>query len=274
VTATLLGGLVGLGALALVALQRARPRLTIGAQLTAVLVLGAVVGLVLAPLVAVVSALAALGTVLADRSRKQRRAEVAAQRAWPTVLEELTTRLVGFGDPLPQALFAAAWPLPPELRHALARAERLWQVSGDLPSAIDAVLDMIGPASRETLVTLARLAHLPSAEAAEVVAALAGRHREEAALAIDLHARLAGARLARSFVVGVPALLLAVGVVIGGGPAPYLSRLGATTLTIAVLIIAACWAWADHYLEKLLAAPRPSRFLTHLVRRLAREEHP
>jgi Flp pilus assembly protein TadB len=268
----LLVGLVVVGTALLLMLNKEQAGRHVLAQLTAVLVLGTIVALVLAPSVAVISALATLATVLTDRSRKERRVEAAAQRAWPTVLEELSTRLVGFGDPLPQALFASAWPLPLPLRRALARVERLWQVSGDLPSAMAAVLDTIGPASRETLLTLARLAHLSSAEAAEVVAALASRHREEAALAIDLNARLAGARLARSFVVGVPALLLAVGVVIGGGPAPYLSRLGATVLAIAILIIAACWAWADHYLEKLLVAPRPSRLLASVIRRVAHQE--
>lgn len=269
-TIALVIGVLGAALVTIVLLTRQQTTHSFASALTGVLAVAAIIALVLAPWVAVSAALATLATVVVDRTRTTRRVESEAQRAWPAVLDEISTRLVGFGDPLPDALFASTWALPRPLQHALSRAERLWRVSGDLQTAMQGVLDDVGPASRDTLRTLARLAHRSSQEAADVVATLAARHREEAALATDLRARLAGARLARSFVVAVPGLLLAVGVVIGGGPAPYLTTFGATVLTIAILIVAGCWAWADHYLEQLLTTGHRRHLATHALLQLAR----
>ena len=69
------------------------------------------------------------------------------------------------------------------------------------------------------------------------------RHRR------DAHARQAGARFARRFVLAVPLGMAMVGLTIGEGRAAYATTTGQVATGVAVALLAACWIWSGRYLE-------------------------
>ncbi|WP_298208089.1 hypothetical protein [Ferrimicrobium sp.] len=208
--------------------------------------------LIISPVIGLVSGLTALIIVIVDTSHTTEKLAFSLSGAWALVLDETGTRIASLGDPLPVAFFAAAHSLPGQLTQYVDEGAKIYQLTGDFKGALGPLSTQLPVgSSAETLRVLATLATFPTAETQTALGVLAERHREDHNLTLELQAKLSGAKLARAFVVAVPAFLLLIGIIIGGGTAAYLTRLGLTMGTIALVIITLCWIWADRYLKPL-----------------------
>jgi hypothetical protein len=223
-----------------------------GVQIVPLLLTISVIALVLSPAIGLIAGGAALVLVVVDSSRKGETLNFALSNAWSMVLDETATRISSLGDPLPIAFFAAAASLPKSLENLVDAGAKNYQLTGDFQAALAPLIARLGPGpSTETLRMLASLTSVSTSEAQATLGVLSERHREDHNLTMELQAKLSGAKLARAFVVAVPLFLMAIGVIIGGGIAPYLTRLGLSMSTIALTIITLCWLWADRYLAPL-----------------------
>lgn len=223
-----------------------------GLQIVPVLLTLSVIAVLISPIIGVIAGAAALVIVVVDSSRKTERLNFVLSGSWSMVLDETATRISSLGDPLPIAFFAAAVSLPNSLLILVDQGAKNYQLTGDFQAALNPLISRLGPgASTDTLRMLASLANVSTSEAQTTLGVLSERHRQDHDLTMELQAKLSGAKLARAFVVGVPLFLAAIGVIIGGGITPYLTRLGLSMSSIAITIITLCWLWADRYLSPL-----------------------
>jgi tight adherence protein B len=193
----------------------------------------------------VVMALAAAGWPVAAWRNRRRALQVAAQEAWPHIIEEIRLLTSSVGRSVPQALFEAGQRAPVQLRPAFEAAQREWMLSTDF--------------ERTTAVLKARLAD-PTADAAcetllvahEVGGADLDRRLEALARdrvvdvqgRKDAQAKQAGVRFARRFVLLVPCGMALAGMSIGTGRAAYQTPLGQVLVVLGILAVVLCWVWA------------------------------
>ncbi|MGC9154906.1 MAG: hypothetical protein ACP5HZ_04590 [Ferrimicrobium sp.] len=262
-----------IGAVVAELLRNRRPRVSGGLRLQQaipVLLMVSVIALVLSPIIGLLAGLAALTIVIVDTSHSSDKLAFALSGAWALVLDETATRISSLGDPLPSAFFEAAHTLPGNLVDYVDEGAKIYQLTGDFQGALGPLSARLPfGSSTETLKILASLTSLSTAEAQTALGVLAERHREDHNLTLELQAKLSGAKLARAFVVAVPLFLLLIGIIIGGGVAAYLTPLGLTMGTIALIIITLCWLWADHYLTPLERSRTSTRRQSHLFWLLA-----
>jgi tight adherence protein B len=199
---------------------------------------------------AAVAALAAMSApVLSSRSRRRRRM-VAAQEAWPRLIEEVRVLTGSAGMSIPQALFHAGRRVPAELRGAFDAAQREWHLTTRFDRALAALkaglADPTADAACETLLVAhevggidldRRLIDLADDRLADVQ----GRK--------DARARQAGARFARVFVLVAPSGMALVGLGIGDGRAAYGTATGQVLVLAAIVVTLACWAWAGQIMR-------------------------
>lgn len=177
-----------------------------------------------------------------------RRRHIAAREAtrdcWPRLIEELRVLVGSAGRSIPQALIEVGTRGPKELQPAFAAAQREWALTTDFASMIAVLKERLGDpcadATCETLLTAyevggpvdSRLAELADDRRADL------RERREA------DARQSGARLARWFVIIVPAGMAFAGWNLGEGSDSFSSAAGQIAGSAAVALIAICWWWA------------------------------
>lgn len=219
---------------------------------------GMVVGFVLfgGPLAALALGAGAAATPLASyRVRRQQR-RVAAQEAWPRLIEEIRLRTASLGRSVPQALFEAGRGAPEPLRPAFAAAQREWLLTTDFGRTV-AVLkaglaDPTADAACETLL----VAHeVGGADLDRRLRALAEDRTIDVQGRKDARSRQAGVRFARRFVLLVPLGMAMVGLTVGTGRAAYATPWGQMMVLLGILAVVACWAWAG----RLMRLPEEER---------------
>lgn len=194
------------------------------------------------------------GAVWRRRRAARRR---AASEAWPRLIEELRVLTGPAGRPIPQALLEVGLRGPTEVRPAFVAAQREWAMSTDV-SRMMAVLkrelaDPVADATCETLL----IAVLAGGDVDDRLAALAEDRRSDERERKEAHAKQAGARLARGFVVIVPAGMALAGLNVGDGSNAYRTPQGQVLVAGAVALVAACWWWAT----RIMRIPEARRVL-------------
>jgi len=205
----------------------------------------------LPPLALVASIGAVAAAVLGLRARGDQD-DLAALAAWHRWLAETSPRVGALGEPLSHALWSSLREPPRILVGPIGAARGLWEVTADLPSALEMLesraVDGVTPALCRAL---AGLDTLGVSEVRRSLEALTAELAGELTVAADLDARLAGARLARTLVLLVPLALAGVGVLLAG-PDAFAER----AATVSALVLLACWLWASHLLRPVGARPR------------------
>lgn len=189
------------------------------------------------------------------RQREQRRR--AARDAWPQLIEEVRVLTGSGGRSIPQALLDVGLRGPDEMRPAFRAAQREWALTTDFERTV-AVLktrlaDATADAACETLLVAADV----GGDVDRRLRALAEDRRQDLLGRKEARARQAGARLARLFVVVVPAGMAVAGLNVGDGAAAYRSSQGQMLVVIGVALVVACWAWAS----RVMRLPEPDRVL-------------
>lgn len=228
------------------------PLRTFAAAMTALFLGGALVGVTLfagpVPAILVGVAFAALPPA-AYRNRRRRLAE-EARDAWPRLIEEIRIATGSMGRSIPQALIEVGGTAPEPMRPAFAAAAREWRMSTDFRRMIDVLKRTLADPTADAACETLLVAH--EVGGADLERRL--RHLAEDRL-IDLHgrrdaaAKQAGVRFARRFVIVVPIGMALAGMSIGTGRAAYETPVGQAAVVAGLVSVAACWAWAGHYLR-------------------------
>lgn len=198
------------------------------------------------PLPAAILGLFAACAPLASYRRRRLLLRQKAQESWPRMIEEIRILTGSVGRSIPQALFEVGRGGPEELRPAFAAAQREWLLSTDFARTL-AVLKarLADPTVDATCETLLIAHELGGSDLDHRLTALAEDRRLDSRERKDAHAKQAGARLARWFVLIVPMGMAGVGLTIGRGREAYATPLGQILVVVALGMIVACWIWAS-----------------------------
>ncbi|MFM7062108.1 MAG: type II secretion system F family protein [Actinomycetes bacterium] len=204
------------------------------------------------------AAVAAAGMPVWARKVVAERQRAAGQAAWPRMIEELRVLTGSVGRSVPQALFEVGQRAPSMLRPAFDMAQREWSLTGNFAEVVRLLKrELREPTADATLETLL-VAHEVGGDLDRRLADLAADRRRDLGERQAARAAMAGARLARAFVVVVPAGMLLAGLGVGRGAAAYRTSEGALLVGVAVGMVAVCWWWAG----SLMRVPPERRVLT------------
>lgn len=191
---------------------------------------------------------AGLPVELARQRRRSRR--LAAQEAWPKLIDEIRLLTGSVGRSIPQALFEAGQSAPVELRAAFEAAHREWLISTDFTRTVAVLEDQLGDASADTTCETLLIAHeLGGANLDRRLADLAADRRTDLHYRKDARARQAGVRFARRFVLIVPLGMALAGMSVGDGRDAYATAGGQLAAVAALLMVGGCWVWAGRLMR-------------------------
>lgn len=214
----------------------------IAAGLTASLVLSA-------PLPALLLGLAA-GTVPSALGRRRRaRRRRIARDAWPNLIEELRVLTGAAGRSIPHALIEVGLRGPIELRPAFLAAQREWNLTTDFPRTVAVLKDQLEDPTADLACETLLLAAEIGGDLDGRLAALAADRREDLRDRKEAEAKQSGARLARSFVILVPAGMALAGMNVGDGRKAYGSPSGQLLVAAGLAVVLGCWWWAGRIMS-------------------------
>lgn len=215
---------------------------------------GGVVGLLVVVLLGSgpLAVLGAAGAAVLPASlwrRRARRLEKTTASMWPRLLEELRVRTGGLGRPIPQALVEVGLNGPAELRPAFAAAGREWSLTTDFARTVRVLKDRLDDPTTDAVCETLVVAHEVGGDIDARLAALAEDRRRDQRFRQEAEARQAGARVARWFVIVVPAGMGFAGLQLGDGTGSFDSAPAQAAAIAAVAMIAGCWWWAGRMMH-------------------------
>jgi tight adherence protein B len=188
---------------------------------------------------------------------RRRAARRAARDHWPQLVDELRVLTSSAGRPLPQALIEAGLHGPEELRPAFVAARREWALTTDFERTVVVLADRLADATADATLATLLVAHEVGGDVDPHLRALAEDRRADLRDRREATSRQAGARLARLFVIVVPAGMAFAGLSVGDGAAAYRSAWGQVAVVGAMALVAACWWWAG----RIMRLPEDERVL-------------
>lgn len=187
--------------------------------------------------------------------RRREAARRAARESWPRLIEELRVLTGSAGRSIPQALIDVGLNGPAELRPAFRAAQREWALTTDFARTVavlkERLADPTADAACETLLIAAEV----GGDIDRRLAALAEDRRQDLLGRKEAAAKQAGVRLARWFVVLVPAGMAFAGLSVGEGRDAYRTPQGQLLVAAGVAMVVACWIWAS----RVMRLPEPDR---------------
>jgi len=204
------------------------------------------------------AAVGAAWVPVAVRRAAADRRRAAGQAAWPQMIEELRILTGSVGRSVPQALFEVGQRAPEVLRPAFATAQREWSLTGDFPGVVTLLKQELAEPTADAALETLLVAHEVGGDLDRRLADLAEDRRRDLMERRAARSAMAGARLARTFVVVVPAGMLLAGLSVGQGAAAYRTPSGALLVGVAAGMVAVCWWWAG----SLMRVPAERRVLT------------
>ena len=173
------------------------------------------------------------------------------------MIEEIRVLVGSGGRSIPQALIDVGLRGPDELQPAFRAAQREWALTTDFERTVRVLkhrlADPTADAACETLLVAAEV----GGDVDRRLRALAEDRRQDLLGRKEARSRQAGARLARTFVVVVPAGMALAGLSVGDGGAAYRSATGQLLVGIGIALVVVCWAWAG----RVMRLPEPRRVL-------------
>jgi tight adherence protein B len=187
--------------------------------------------------------LASCAPALAWRRRRARRLR-QARDAWPALIEELRVLTGAAGRAIPQALLDVGLRGPEVLHPAFLAARREWRLTTDFERTTRVLKDQLRDPTADVVCETLLLAAEVGGDLDRTLAELAADRRADLRDRDEAEARQSGARLARGFVVLVPAGMALAGLNVGDGRAAYGTARGQLLVAVGIAVIAACWVWA------------------------------
>ncbi|MEI7887435.1 MAG: type II secretion system F family protein [Actinomycetes bacterium] len=182
--------------------------------------------------------------------RKRRaKARAVARESWPRFIEELRVLTGSVGRSIPQALLEVGLRGPVELRSAFQAAQREWSLTTDFERTLHVLKDRLADPTADATFETLLVATQVGGDIDSRLAALAEDRREDLLGRKEADAKQAGARLARIFVILVPAGMALAGLSVGNGSAAYRTPIGQVLVSIGIALIILCWVWASRIMR-------------------------
>jgi tight adherence protein B len=217
--------------------------LFVAATAAAFALLGALI-----PAVAV-GGFAATYPAVSYRARRRRRRQRTAE-AWPRMIEEMALLTGSLGRSVPQALFEVGARGPDEMRSAFAAAHREWLLTTDFARTVAVLKARLADATADAACETLLVAHeVGGTDLERRLAALVDDRVADVQGRKDAHARQAGVRFARRFVLFVPVGMALAGLSIGNGRAAFSQPAGQVAALLAVGVVIACWLWSGRIMR-------------------------
>lgn len=197
-----------------------------------------------AGIASVVIGLLAGGWPVAMWRRRRLTARRAAEEHWPRLIEELRVLAGPLGRPIPQALLDVGIRGPLELRGAFQAAQREWALSTDFERTVAVLKDRLGDPTADATCETLLVIHDVGGDLDARLEALAEDRRRDLHDRKEADAKLAGARLARYFVILVPTGMALAGLNVGNGRDAYRDAGGQIAVITGIALVALCWWWA------------------------------
>lgn len=221
-----------------------------GAVGSTAVVAGTLTTLVLGPGLPAVGVAVAAGSIPVGAWRARRRAARATARDhWPQLIEELRILTGPAGRPIPQALIEAGLRGPAELQPAFRAAQREWALSTDFARTVEVLKDRVADPTADATCETLLVIHDVGGDLDRRLQALAQDRRQDLRDRKEAEARQAGARLARLFVLIVPAGMAVAGLNVGTGAAAYRSTPAQLAVLLGVALVGVCWWWAGRVMR-------------------------
>jgi tight adherence protein B len=181
--------------------------------------------------------------------RRRQSARRAAREQWPRLIEELRVLTGPIGRPVPQALLEVGLRGPEELRPAFTAAQREWALSTDFERTVAVLKERLADPTADATCETLLVVHEVGGDLDSRLAALAEDRRRDLQDRQEAEAKLAGARLARMFVLLVPAGMAVAGLNVGDGREAFRSPLGQALVVVGIALTGACWWWAGRLMR-------------------------
>ncbi|MEZ5237497.1 MAG: hypothetical protein R2716_00520 [Microthrixaceae bacterium] len=175
--------------------------------------------------------------------------------AWPRMIDEIRVRVGSSGEAIPRALLDTGLGGPEDSRLAFELARRQWNLTTDLPSTLAVLKATLEDPTTDLVCETLLVVHEVGGDLEQRLLALAADRRTDLRHRREADARAAGARLARWFVLVVPAGMALAGLNLGEGRTAYGSSGAQGATAVAVAMVGACWWWAG----RLMSTPRERR---------------
>lgn len=196
-----------------------------------------------------VGAFAATFPCASYRSRRQRRRQRASE-AWPRMIEEIALLTGSLGRSIPQAVFEVGRNSPVEMQPAFAAAQREWLISTDFGRSLAVLKIRLADATADATCETLLVAHeVGGTEVSRRLAALVEDRVADLHGRKDAHAKQAGVKFARKFVLFVPIGMALAGLSIGDGRAAYRTVGGQVGALVAIAMVVACWLWSGRIMR-------------------------
>jgi tight adherence protein B len=150
---------------------------------------------------------------------------------------------------VPQALLEVGLRGPEELRPAFTAAQREWALSTDFERTVAVLKERLADPTADATCETLLVVHEVGGDLDSRLAALAEDRRRDLQDRQEAEAKLAGARLARMFVLLVPAGMAVAGLNVGDGREAFRSPLGQALVVVGIALTGACWWWAGRLMR-------------------------
>lgn len=202
----------------------------------------------------VIAVAASFAPAIAWRRRREA-ARRAAREAWPRMIEELRVQTGSAGRSIPQALLEVGLRGPAELQPAFRAAQREWALTTDFERTVRVLTARLDDPTADAACETLLIASEVGGDLDRRLAALAEDRRQDLQGRKEAEAKQAGARLARSFVILVPAGMAFAGLSVGDGRAAYGTAQGQALVVAGIAMVLICWIWAG----RVMRLPEPDR---------------
>jgi tight adherence protein B len=189
--------------------------------------------------------------------RRRHAARQSAQEAWPRLIEEIRVLAGAGGRSLPQALLDVGLRGPEPMRAAFHAAQREWALTTNFDRTVTVLKHRLKDPTADAVCETLLIAAAVGGDIDRRLMSLAEDRRQDLLGRKEAEARQAGARLARAFVVLVPAGMALAGLNVGEGAAAYRTGQGQILVAAGVALIVVCWVWAG----RVMRLPEPLRVL-------------
>ncbi len=187
--------------------------------------------------------------------RRHGAARAATLESWPRMIEEIRVRVGSVGQSIPQALLESGMGSPEPIRSAFVAAQREWALTTDFERTVVVLKDSLADPTADVVCETLLVTQQVGGDLDARLEALAADRRTDLRERSEADARSAGARLARWFVIIVPAGMAFAGLNLGDGRAAYAGAGGQVATVIAITMVVACWWWAG----RIMATPPQRR---------------
>jgi tight adherence protein B len=158
--------------------------------------------------------------------------------------------LVGpVGRPIPQAFLEVGLRGPDELRPAFRSAQREWALTTDFERTVTVLKERLADPTADATCETLLVAHEVGGDIDARLEALAEDRRRDLRDRKEADAKQAGARLARWFVVLVPAGMALAGLNVGDGSAAFRTTGGQVLVMMGIGLVVVCWWWAGRIMQ-------------------------